>query len=66
MQGPRSGAFFFMLTLAQVANVLKVHVPTVKRWVRTGRMRSVRLGSREFVREIEVERVRTLIEQGRF
>ena len=55
-----------MLTLSQVANELRVHVPTVKRWIRTGRMRAVKLGIREFVRPIEVERVRALIEQGRF
>jgi excisionase family DNA binding protein len=55
-----------VLSLVQVANEFKVHVPTVKRWIRSGRMRAVRLGERDFVRPAEVARVRALMEQGRF
>jgi excisionase family DNA binding protein len=55
-----------MLTLAQVANELRVHVPTIRRWIKTGRLRAVQVGQREFVRPLELERVRALIQQGRF
>ena len=55
-----------MLSLAQVANEFKVHVPTVKRWIRSGRLRAVRSGTRELVHPGEVERVRLLMQQGRF
>jgi len=43
--------------LDRVAKRLDVSVWTVRRWVQTGQLASVRLGARRLIRESEIERV---------
>lgn len=38
-----------LLTLRQVANILKVHPGTLRRWDQEGRLKAIRIGSRKGV-----------------
>jgi len=44
-----------LLTARQVANLLQVHITTVKRWSRSGMLKSYRLGSRGDLRYREAD-----------
>ncbi|MBG87690.1 MAG: hypothetical protein CMO80_12415 [Verrucomicrobiales bacterium] len=55
-----------MMSLTEVASHFKVHLATVKRWIKQGRLRASKVGPRELVRRSEVERIERLMQQGRF
>ncbi len=54
-----------LLTIHQVAQVLKVHVGTLRRWDREGKLKAVRIGSRRGLgdRRYQVEDVENYIKQ---
>ena len=35
-----------ILTLDQIATILKIHIATVQRWARTGQINAIRLGNK--------------------
>ena len=46
-----------LFTVREVANVLRVSEPTVRRWLTRGFLRSVKLGRRRVIPGSEIERV---------
>jgi len=46
-----------MLTAGEVAKIMKVHISTVRKWVRSGELRVVDIGPREYrIRRSELNR----------
>ncbi len=47
-----------LLTTQEVSDQLRVHIETVRKWVRTGRLRAIKLGPRSGnrIRESDLER----------
>lgn len=46
-----------MLTAEEVARIMKVHISTVRKWVRAGELRVVDIGPREYrIRRSELNR----------
>lgn len=53
-----------LLTVEQVAERLQVHPETVRRWLRTGRLRGVRLGGSKLGYRVSEEELERLITRG--
>ncbi len=46
-----------MLTADEVSNIMKVHIRTVRKWVKDGKIAVVEIGSREYrIRRSELNR----------
>ncbi len=46
-----------MLTIHEAAAELRIHVETLRRWIRAGRLRAVKVGVKILVPRSEVERI---------
>ena len=53
-----------MLTVRQVAERLQVHIITVQRWLRAGKLRGVRLGGTKAGWRIPESELRRLLSEG--
>lgn len=58
---PESGDFGEFLTVAEVADLLKLNQQTVRNWIDQGSLPAVRVGRRVRIRRSDLERV---LEQG--
>jgi excisionase family DNA binding protein len=47
-----------LLTASQAAEVLSATSQTIRNWIRSGRLRAVRIGNRFFIPRAEVDRLR--------
>jgi excisionase family DNA binding protein len=61
-QNEQSGTLPEVLDVNEVAALLKVSVPTVRRWVHDGKLKPVSLGRRQV---FEVESIREFFEQSK-
>jgi excisionase family DNA binding protein len=48
-----------LLTVEEVAELVRVHPETVRRWTRSGRLPSVRVGLRRLVRRTDLDELLT-------
>jgi excisionase family DNA binding protein len=46
-----------LLTVSQAAEALSASTQTIRNWIRSGRLRGVRVGTRFLVPHVEVERM---------
>jgi excisionase family DNA binding protein len=46
-----------MMKTEEVAALMGVEIDTVRRWLRTGKLRGVRIGKRYFISKEEIERI---------
>jgi len=54
-----------MLTAEEVAKIMKVHISTVRKWVRAKSLKTVKIGMRGYrIRRSELERFMREQEQG--